>query len=367
MLMRFPIKSLTKMKLDMLKKIAVAVIPVIAVSATTAVLAQAARDHITVVGAFTGVPLATAVAERFIKISGMKMPRIEANTTGGGFKSFCAGTGIETPDATTATRRIRPAEVELCEKNGVKDIIEVKFGYDALVPAHATGGRINSLNRKDLFLAMAKDVPDPKNESRLIPNPYKTWKEINPALPDAKIQITGPGPTIGSYDALINYIMVAGCKQFSSIGALESADPKAFDSACKIFRKDGAYSEFSNYDTVLQELKNTPDLLGIIGFSMSRAAKLNNPALDGIEPTLLSVSRQEYALTFPLYLYVKKAHVGTVPGIKEYLAEFTSENALSVTGYLFDKGVVPMPFAERQQVRTGAAALARLVLQAKPQ
>ncbi|MBL8251451.1 MAG: substrate-binding domain-containing protein, partial [Candidatus Competibacter sp.] len=181
MLMRFAIKSLTKRKFDMLKKHMIATISVIAISATTAVLAQAARDHITVVGAFTGVPLATAVAERFIKISGMKMPLIEANTTGGGFKSFCAGTGIETPDATTATRRIRPAEVELCEKNGVKDIIEVKFGYDALVPAHVIGGKINSLNRKDLFLAMAKDVPDPKNESKLIPNPYKTWKEINPA------------------------------------------------------------------------------------------------------------------------------------------------------------------------------------------
>jgi len=351
----------------MLKKITATAISIIAVSTATVTLAQTARDYITVVGAYTGVPLATAVAERSIKTTGIKPPRIEANTTGGGLKSFCAGTGIETPDATTATRRIRPAEVELCEKNNVKDIIEVKFGYDALVLAHMAGGRINGLNRKELFLAMAKDVPDPKNESKLIPNPYKTWKEINPALPDAKIQITGPGPAIGSYDALVNYIMVAGCKQFNLLSGLESADPKVFDAACKTFRKDGAYSEFSNYDTVLQELKNNSELLGIIGFSMSRIAELNNPTLDGVEPTLLSVSRQEYALSFPLYLYVKKAHVGTIPGIKEYLAEFTSENALSVTGYLFDKGVVPMSFAERQQVRASTAALAPMVLRAKAQ
>ena len=349
----------------MLKRMTATAISIIALSAATIADAQTARDYITVVGAYTGVPLATAVAERFIKTAGFKLPRIEANTTGGGLKSFCAGIGIETPDATTATRRIRPSEVELCEKNGVKDIIEVKFGYDALVPAHSAGGKITALNRKELFLALAKDVPDPKNGSKLIPNPYKTWKEINPALPDIKIQITGPGPTIGSYDALVNYIMLAGCKQFEPIKALESADPKAFEAACKTFRKDGAYNEFVNYDTVVQELKNNPELLGIIGFSISRAAELKNPSLDGIEPTLLSVSRQEYALTFPLYVYVKKAHIGTIPGIKEYLAEFTSENALSVTGYLFDKGVVPMSFIERQQVRTSTAALDSLSLESK--
>lgn len=123
----------------MLKRITATAISIIALSAATIADAQTARDYITVVGAYTGVPLATAVAERFIKTAGFKLPRIEANTTGGGQKSFCAGIGIETPDATTATRRIRPSEVELCEKNGVKDIIEVKFGYDALVPAHSAG------------------------------------------------------------------------------------------------------------------------------------------------------------------------------------------------------------------------------------
>lgn len=331
---------------------------------TNSVVAQAARDQIEVVGAYTGVPLATAVAERFTKATSLKAPKIQPNTTGGGFKAICASAGVETPDITTATRRIRPAELELCEKNGVKELIEMKIGNDALVVARALSTPMPGLSRKELFLAMAKEVPDPKGASKLTPNPYKTWKEINPALPDTRIQLTGPGSSIGSYDALINSIMVAGCKQFNWLGALEASDPPAFEAACKTFRKDGAYNEFSNYDAVTQEIKNNPDLLGIVGFSIARRAGLNNIALDGVEPTLLSVSRQEYALTFPFYVYANKAHVGLIPGIKEYLMEFASENALSVAGYLFAEGVVPMPVVERQKVRADTLALKPLTLDA---
>lgn len=339
----------------MLKKKIIAAISIIVFSTANAA-AQSARDYIHIVGAFTGVPLATAVAEHFTKANTFKSPKIEANTTGGGLKAFCAGIGVEIPDATTATRRIRATELELCEKNGVKEVLEVKLGYDALVLAHASKKIMNNLNRKELFLAMAKEVPDPKGGPKLIPNPYKTWKEINASWPDIKIQITGPAPTIGSYDALVNYIMVAGCKQFGEIGALETNDPQAFEVACKSFRKDGVYNEFSNYDAVLQELKNNSELLGIIGFSMSRRAGLSNSSLDGSEPTLVNISRQIYVLTFPLYLYVKKAHIGLIPGIQEYLAEFTSEKAMSVSGYLFNEGVVPMPLPERQKIRADIQA-----------
>ncbi|MDS4068855.1 MAG: substrate-binding domain-containing protein [Candidatus Competibacter sp.] len=338
------------------KEFALAVFMVTAI-ATGASNAQPARDYVTIVGSYVIQPMAMEVAQQFSKTTQAKLPQVQANGTGAGFKSFCAGVDIETPDATTSTRLIRSSELDLCKKNGVTEIVEVRFGYDAIVAAHARGGKVDELNRKELFLAMAKDIPDPKDGSKLIPNPYKTWKDINPALPDSKIQIWGPDPSLGIYDAHLTQIMLVGCKQFDSIKTLETSDPKAFEAVCRNFRRDGAYTEFADYNIVLRELKNNQDALGIIAFSISRKADLKEISVDGTEPTLISISRNAYSLTFPLLAYVKKARVNLIPSLKGYLAELTSEKAIGTTGYLYSMGVVPMPLLERNRVRADVDGL----------
>lgn len=342
--------------------------PALAVMAAIAVLvsvaySQPSRDRILIVGSSTVYPLAITVAEHFSKATGFKSPEIQSTGTGGGLKLFCAGAGAETPDIANASRRMEPTEVQTCEKNGVKEIVEIKFGYDAIVVAGFGAKRFPNLTRKELFLALAKQVPDPDG-ARLVPNPYKTWKEINPTFPDSKIQVWGPEATHGTYDLILSHIMTAGCRQFDFIDTLGKSDPAAFKAACQTFRGDGAYTEVKEYDAGILALKNNPELLGILGYTLV----IQNPTLltvsiDGVEPTFGSIAHRTYPLTRPLFFYVKKAHLDTIPGLKEYLAEFTSEAALGASnGYLFNKGMIPMPLGERKQTQGDAQQLKPLSL-----
>ena len=328
---------------------------------TGTAIAQTTRDQISITGGFTPEPLQRKVGEELVKqFPNFKPPLIQPNSAGLGFKAFCVGTGLATPDITGGVRTIRPAERELCEKNGVNEIVEFKVGFDALVAAQAQAGRLRELTRKELFLAMAKDVPDPKDNTKLISNPYKSWKDINPALPDSKIQIIAPDTLLGFYQSHIDNIMKEGCRRIDSLKALESSDAKAFETVCTNFRKDGLYTESKDLNASLQETKNNPDIVNIVTFSRALKADLKLITLDGMEPTLLTVSRQNYGLILPIFLYVKKAHVALVPGLKEYLAEFTSEKAVGTTGYFYDLGVVPMPLTDRQKMREDVKSLRTL-------
>lgn len=314
--------------------------------------ALAARDYISIVGSSTVYPFATVVAEQFGKSTDYKTPKIESTGSGGGFKLFCGGVGVEYPDITNASRAIKKSELDTCVANGVKDIVEVKIGYDGIVLANSKEAAPLKLTRRDIFLALAKEVPDPNGSGKLIPNPYKTWQDVNPALPAKTIEILGPPPTSGTRDAFVELAMESGAKKFDVIASMK--DKKQFAAVSQTIREDGAYVEAGENDNlIVQKLEANPNAVGIFGFSFldQNMDKLQGSYVDGVQPTFEAIADGQYPLSRPLFFYVKKAHAEVIPGIKEYLDEFTSEKAWGTEGYLSDKGLIPMPDAERAKYR----------------
>lgn len=325
--------------------------------------AMAARDAISIVGSSTVYPFSTAVAEQFGKTSNFKTPKIESTGTGGGFKLFCGGVGVSFPDMSNASRAIKDSEKETCTANGVKDIVEVKIGYDGIVLANAKTAAPMKLTRKEIYLALAKEVPDAANAGKMIANPYKTWKDINPELPDAAIEVLGPPPTSGTRDAFVEMVMVAGAEKFDFIKAMSKSDKNAFKAATETLREDGAYIEAGENDNlIVQKLQANPKAFGIFGFSFldQNADVVQGSIIEGEVPTFEAISAGKYVVSRPLFFYVKKAHIDVIPGIKEFMGEFTSEKAWGPEGYLADKGMIPMPDAERKQVAADVASLKTL-------
>jgi len=329
------------------------------------VYAASARDYISIVGSSTVYPFATVVAEQFGKTSNFKTPKIESTGSGGGLKLFCAGVGVEHPDITNASRAIKKSEYDKCQKNGVKEIVEVKIGYDGIVVANSKKSAPMKLTRKDLFLALAKDVPNPKGGETLVPNPYKTWKDVNPSLPNVKIEVLGPPPTSGTRDAFVELAMEGGAKKFDFIKAMKKADKKKYKAVCHTIREDGAYVEAGENDNlIVQKLDANPNALGIFGFSFldQNTDIIQGSYVDGVQPTFDAIADGKYPVSRPLFFYVKKAHVGVIPGIQEYLNEFTSEKAWGPDGYLAEKGMIPMPDKERAQFQSDVKALKPLTM-----
>lgn len=320
-----------------------------ALMGTTA--AQAARDYISIVGSSTVYPFATVVAEQFGKTTGFKTPKIESTGSGGGFKLFCAGVGVTHPDITNASRAIKSSEIEKCAANGVKDIVEVKIGYDGIVLANSKEAAQMQLSTKDIFLALAKQVPDPKDPAKLIDNPYTTWKDVNSSLPANKIEVLGPPPTSGTRDAFVELAMESGAKAFDSLKALRGEDKKAFKKVAHTLREDGHYIEAGENDNlIVQKLQANKAAIGIFGFSFldQNADVIQGSVVNGEAPSFENIAEGKYPVSRPLFFYVKKAHVDTIPGVREYLAEFSSEKAWGEDGYLADKGMIPMPAQERE-------------------
>ncbi|MDD3449688.1 MAG: PstS family phosphate ABC transporter substrate-binding protein [Gammaproteobacteria bacterium] len=310
----------------------------------------AARDYVSIVGSSTVYPFATVVAEQFGKTTSFKTPKIESTGSGGGLKLFCAGVGVEHPDITNASRRIKKSEVETCAANGVKEIVEVKIGYDGIAVANSKQATQFDLTRRDLYLALAKDVPAADGSEKLVPNPYKTWKDVNPALPATAIEVLGPPPTSGTRDAFVELVMEHGCKDTPWVAAMAKSDKNAFKAACFTVREDGAYIEAGENDNlIVQKLEANPNALGIFGFSFldQNTDMVQGSLIDGVAPTFEAIASGDYPVSRPLFFYVKKAHVGVIPGMQEYVDEFTSDKAWGPEGYLADKGLIPMPEAER--------------------
>jgi phosphate transport system substrate-binding protein len=325
--------------------------------------AQSGRDYISIVGSSTVYPFATVVAEQFGKTTRFKTPKIESTGSGGGLKLFCAGVGVEHPDITNASRAIKGSEKEMCAKNGVAEIVEVKIGYDGIVLANSKKASPMRLSRKDIFLALAKDVPDPDNPGQLIPNPYKTWKDVNPALPTAKIEVLGPPPTSGTRDAFAELAMEGGAQSFDFIKAMKKTDKSKYKAVCHTVREDGAYIEAGENDNlIVQKLDANPDAFGIFGFSFldQNTDKIQGSYIDGVQPTFDAIADGDYPVSRPLFFYVKKAHVGQIPGMAAYLEEFTSEKAWGPDGYLSEKGLIPMPEAERDKFQNAVKSLTPL-------
>jgi phosphate transport system substrate-binding protein len=342
-------------------KKAVVIFSAVALIAAAAGMVQAQqRDSISIVGSSTVYPFATVVAEKFGKAGSFKAPKIESTGTGGGFKLFCGGVGVQHPDMTNASRAIKASEFEACQKNGVTDIVEVKIGYDGIVVANSKKATALQLTTKDIFLALAKEVPDPKGGEALVANPYKTWKDVNAALPDAKIEVLGPPPTSGTRDAFVELAMEPGALSFEGLKKLSKEDAKKFQKVFSSIREDGAYVEAGENDNlIVQKLGANPNALGIFGFSFldQNNDKIQGSYVNGNPPTFENIASGKYPLSRPLFFYVKKAHVGVIPGIQEYLAEFTSEKAWGQNGYLSEKGLIPLPDAERKQVAENVKAL----------
>jgi phosphate transport system substrate-binding protein len=319
-----------------------------------------ARDYIAIVGSSTVFPFSTTVAENFGRTTEFKTPKIESTGTGGGMKLFCAGVGVDNPDITNASRRMKPSELDQCRENGVTEIVEVKIGYDGIAIANSKDAPQLDLTAKDLFLALAKDVPNPDGTETLVANPYKTWKEVNPSLPDTQIEVLGPPPTSGTRDAFSELAMEAGCETFDFIKAMKKEDKKKYQAVCQGVREDGAYIEAGENDNlIVQKLEANPKALGIFGFSFldQNADKIQGSKVGGVAPDFETIASGEYPVSRSLYFYVKKAHVGTIPGISEYVAEFTNEAAWGPEGYLADKGLIPLPDDMRSAMAKSAQAM----------
>jgi phosphate transport system substrate-binding protein len=343
----------------MLKRTALVAATLSAAVAAT-VSAQSARDYISIVGSSTVYPFATVVVEQFGKTTKYKTPKVESTGSGGGLKLFCAGVGVETPDITNASRRIKASEFETCQANGVKDIIEVKIGYDGIAIANSKKHAPMQLSLRDIYLALAKEVPDPAGGEKLVANPYKTWKQVNSDLPDQAIEVLGPPPTSGTRDAFAELAMEGGCKTFDWIKAIKEEDKKKYKAICHTVREDGAYVEAGENDNlIVQKLETNPKALGVFGFSFldQNRDKIQGSAIDGVKPEFETISDGSYPISRPLFFYVKKAHVDVIPGMKEYLAEFTSEKAWGEDGYLSDRGLIPMPEEEREKFAADAENL----------
>lgn len=328
-------------------------------------LLAAGRDTLNAVGSSTVYPFSTVVAERFGKSTAFKTPKIESTGTGGGMKLFCAGNGIETPDMSNASRRMKKSEFEMCRKNGVTSITEVLIGYDGIVIANAASAKRMNVTRKELFLALGKEIPAKDGSESLIPNPYKLWSEINPAFPATKIEVLGPPPTSGTRDAFAELVLEGGCKQYPWIKAIKKKDKSKYKSICHSVREDHVYIEAGENDNlIVQKLTANPKAFGIFGFSFldQNADKLQGSMVDGTEPTFEAIADGSYPVSRPLYFYVKNAHVGKVPGIMEFLQEYTSDTAMGDEGYLTDKGLIPLGESKLKSVREQVLSLTPLKL-----
>ena len=328
-----------------------------------------ARDQIEIVGSSTVFPFATAVAEQFGRTSKFKTPVIESTGSGGGMKLFCAGIGLEHPDVTNASRRIKEKEFKKCQANGI-DLTEIVIGFDGIVLANAKGAPQLELTRQQIYLATAKMVPDPNspcqsNWCEPVKNPYQKWSDIDASLPDTKIEILGPPPTSGTRDAFQELAMSKGANAFPHMKKLKKSDKKMWKKLTRTVREDGAWIDAGENDNLMvSKLAANPKAVGVFGYSFldQNSDKIRGAIVEGIQPTFENIAGGKYRISRSLYFYIKHAHVGTVPGILEYVAEFTSEKAFGEDGYLLDKGLIPMPSSERQKYRKDGKNLTKLAM-----
>jgi phosphate transport system substrate-binding protein len=300
--------------------------------------AQAARDQITVVGSSTVYPFTAAVAEQFGRAGKFKTPKVESTGTGGGIKLFCNGIGPQHPDVANASRAMKKSEFETCAKNGVTDILEIKIGFDGLTIAENKAGALSALTKKQVYLALAKTIPV---DGQLVPNPNKTWKDVDASLPAIKIEVLGPPPTSGTRDSFLELFMEEGCE-------LENKK------ACHAIREDGAYVEAGENDNLIaQKLASNKNALGIFGYSFleENTDKLKGLKIDGISPSFETISSAKYTAARPLFIYAKKQHIGVIPGLKEFVNEYVSDKAIGEEGYLSDRGLVSLDKSDLAKTR----------------
>lgn len=324
----------------MLKKIAIIAISTLAL---TACQDQASggkggsRSEIRIVGSSTVFPFAKATAEKFSAESGNVSPILESTGTGGGMKLFCAGVGSDSPDIANASRRMKASEFETCKTNGVTDIVELQVGIDGIAIAQANEGPSFTLTPVQVYKAIAERPFGKKNEA-------KTWSDIDPSLPKLAIKVYGPPSTSGTRDALTELIMEVGCKTDEATKALKDSNKDEFEAICHEIRADGAYVDAGENDNlIVQKLKADPNSIGIFGYSFLEENKdtVRGISIDGVAPEYEAIASGKYPGARPLFIYVKKQHVGVIPGIQEYVKQFIQ--AGTKDGYLVAAGLIASP------------------------
>lgn len=294
-----------------------------------------ARDSIRIVGSSTVFPFATVVAEKLGSRGKYKTPVVESTGTGGGMKLFCAGVGVGHPDFTNASRAIKKSELKLCQQNGVSGIIEIIIGNDGIAFANSVKSGQANFTLAQLWMAMAEYGPKPSR-----------WNEIDASFPDVAIKILAPPPTSGTRDAWNDLVMKEGCKV---AGEYETLRKK-----CAIFREDGAVEEAGENDTlIVRRLSADPAAFGIFGFSFldMNGDRIQGSTIEGVAIALDTIQTHEYPVSRPLFFYAKKAHIGAIPGMQDYLNEFVSESAVWEYGYLSDIGLVPLEPKQLAEIR----------------
>jgi phosphate transport system substrate-binding protein len=327
----------------------------------TACFGDEEREQIRIVGSSTVYPFVTTAAERFGDISRYKTPIVESTGTGGGMKIFCSGVGLDVPaDMTNASRQIKQSEIDLCEQNGVTAITEIPLGYDGIVLANHISADPIDLTIEQVFLALAKEVPQ---NGKLVANFYEQWSDIDPALPEKRIEVYGPSPTSGTRDAFVEIVMEKGCEAFP---AYEQAypDKKTRKKQCHVLREDGHFIEAGENDNIIiKKLVGNYDAFGIFGFSFldANSATIQGAAINGVKPSFSNILSGEYPVVRSLFIYVKDQHVRLMPAIIPYLEELTAEHALGPEGYLSYRGLIPLQAEARAEVREKVERLGSLV------
>ncbi|MFC0702575.1 substrate-binding domain-containing protein [Marinobacter persicus] len=319
-----------------------------------------ARDTISIVGSSTVYPFATVVAERFGTKTDFATPKLESTGSGGGLKLFCQGIGTQHPDITNASRRMKPSEYDMCQGNGVTDITEFRIGSDGIVIASSNNAENLDISLEQLFLALAKEVPNPDNENELIANPYDKWSDIDSSLPNVAIQVMGPPPTSGTRDAFVELAMQGGCEDLPAVADMSEDD---MEGVCHSMREDGPFIEAGENDNlIVQKLMSDSGMYGIFGYSFleENADRLQAARLNGMVPTVENIAADQYPVARSLFFYVKKAHVGVVPGISEYVEEFASQAAMGRNGYLKSVGLIVPPRDALMDLQDKAASMPNL-------
>ena len=296
------------------------------------------RDSIRAVGSSTVYPFAKAVAEALTRSNPeFQSPIIESTGTGAGMQLFCKGVGADTPDIADASRRMKLKEFEECQANKVTEIVEIQVGLDGIAFAAAKGGIAMNLTPEIVYKALAA-TPYGK------PQTSKTWKDVDPSLPADPILVYGPPSTSGTRDALKELILAKGCEKDPAMKALKDSDKDKFDQLCTEVRGDGAYVDQGEQDNlIVQKIEGNPKSVGIFGYSYleENADRLTGLTVNGVEPNYPNISSFAYPGARPLFIYVKKAHLGAIPGLKEFIAEWVK--SWGKDGPLAKMGLVVSP------------------------
>ncbi|RRQ24542.1 PstS family phosphate ABC transporter substrate-binding protein [Guyparkeria sp. SCN-R1] len=304
-----------------------------------------ARDQIRIVGSSTVFPFASYVAEELGATTKWPTPVIESTGSGGGMKLFCEGNGLNTPDITNASRRMKPSEFERCQENGVTDITEAMIGYDGIAFAQSNKNDSAEFTREQIAMALLEQVPV---DGELVDNPYKKWSDIDSSLPDREIRVYGPPSTSGTRDAFEELVLEAVTEEMEAYGNEGYAN----------LRKDGAYIDAGENDNlIVQKLENDTDAFGIFGYSFleENSNKLIGSNIDGVAPEPDAIGSGEYPVSRSLFFYIKNSHADDVPAMNDYVDLFMSDKMISDLGYLKGIGMIPLPQAELEELQSAVA------------